>query len=325
VKHRGRSQDPAPQGAASVNGAGANGKVVRMRRHQWVAILGAAARSRRGAIGLSVALFVVLVAAIGPAVAPNSPTEFVTGVFAPPSKDAWLGGDILGRDVLSRVLDGGWLLLVIAAAATVLGVAVGALAGVTAAYFKGWRDGLIMRTVDIILAFPAIVFALLLVSVAGPKLWLVVVAVAVTHAPQVARVIRASALDICEKDYIKAVELNKVRPYKIIRREILPNLVTPLMVEIGLRLTWSIVIIAGLSFIGFGLQPPTPNWGTMLNENRVGLVSNFWSVLVPAVLIALLTIGLNTYTDAIARVTIGVDRKANEEVRLAAASLDVVP
>jgi peptide/nickel transport system permease protein len=181
-----------------------------------------------------------------------------------------------------------------------------------------------MRTVDIILAFPAIVFALLLVSVAGPKLWLVVVAVAATHAPQVARVMRASALDICEKDYVKAIELLKVRPYRIIRREILPNLVTPLMVEIGLRLTWSIVIISGLSFIGFGLQPPTPNWGLMLNENRVGLVSNPWSVIVPAALIALLTVGMNTFTDAIARVTIGVDRPVGEEALLEGAPLDAV-
>ena len=170
-----------------------------------------------------------------------------------------------------------------------------------------------MRIVDIILAFPAIVFALMLVSIAGPKLWLVVVAVAATHAPQVARVMRAAALDICEKDYVKAVELNKVPSGKIIRGEILPNLVTPLMVETGLRLTWSIIIIAGLSFIGFGLQPPAPNWGLMLNENRIGLVSNPWCVIAPALLIAMLTIGVNTFTDAVARVSIGVERRVDKE------------
>ena len=101
----------------------------------------------------------------------------------------------------------------------------------------------------------------------------------------------SAALDICEKDYVKAVELIRVPSLKIIGSEILPNLVTPLMVETGLRLTWSIVIIAGLSFIGFGLQPPAPNWGLMLNENRIGLVSNPWGVIGPAVLIALLTVG----------------------------------
>ena len=290
--------------------------VARLRRREWLAVLGAAARSRRGRIGLSVAAIVLLVAVIGPFVAPYSSTEFVSGTFEPPSAHFWLGTEVLGRDVLSRVLDGGWLLLAVSAAATVLGVAVGALAGIMAAYYRGWRDGLIMRIVDILLAFPAIVFALLLVSIAGPKIWLVVVAVAATHAPQVARVMRSSALDICEKDFVKAVELNRIPSRKIIQGELLPNLVTPLMVETGLRMTWSIVIIAGLSFIGFGLQPPAPSWGLMLNENRIGLVSNPWCMIVPAALIALLTIGLNTFTDAVARVSIGVERPVGEEVFL---------
>jgi peptide/nickel transport system permease protein len=288
----------------------------RLRRHEWLAVLGAAARSRRGMIGLIIVGLVVAVAVIGPLVAPYSATQFVGMKFTPPSADHLLGTDVLGRDVLSRVLAGGWLLLAMAAAATVLGVAIGALAGITAAYFRGWRDGLIMRIVDILLAFPAIVFALLLVSVAGPKLWLVVVAVALTHAPQVARVMRASALDVCEKDFVKAVELNRVPSRKIISGEILPNLVTPLMVESGLRMTWSIVLIAGLSFIGFGLQPPAANWGLMLNENRIGLVDNPWCVVVPAVLIALLTVGLNTFTDAVARVSIGVERPVGDQAFL---------
>jgi peptide/nickel transport system permease protein len=296
------------------NGRTAGGSpAARLRRHEWLAVLGAAARSARGMIGLSLALLVVAVAVIGPLVAPHSATEFVSSTFALPSSHFPLGTDVLGRDVLSRVFYGGWLLLIVAAAATMLGVAVGALAGIMAAYYRGWRDGLIMRIVDVILAFPAIVFALLLVSIAGPKLWLVVVAVAATHAPQVARVMRAAALDICEKDFVKAIELIRVPSRKIIRGEILPNLVTPLMVETGLRMTWSIVIISGLSFIGFGLQPPAPNWGLMLNENRIGLVSNPWSVIVPALLIALLTIGLNTFTDAVARVSIGVERPVDQQ------------
>lgn len=296
-------------------GATAGGTATaRLQRHEWLAVLRVAARSRRGMVGLSLALVVVAIAVIGPFVSPHSATAFVSDLpFSVPAGHYLLGTDVLGRDVLSRVLDGGWLLLIMAAAATLLGVAVGALAGVTAAYYRGWRDGLIMRIVDIILAFPAIVFALMLVSIAGPKLWLVVVAVAATHAPQVARVMRAAALDICEKDFVKAVELNKVPSGKIIRGEILPNLVTPLMVETGLRMTWSIIIIAGLSFIGFGLQPPAPNWGLMLNENRIGLVSNPWCVIAPALLIALLTIGVNTFTDAVARVSIGVERRVDEE------------
>ncbi len=308
------SLDPTPP-----NGNGS----ARLRRHEWLAVLRAAARSRRGAIGLSVAAIVVAVAVIGPFVAPHSATEFVATSFASPSRRLPLGSDLLGRDVLSRVLDGGWLLLIMAVAATVIGTGLGAIAGITAAYFRGWPDGLIMRAVDIILCFPQIVFALLLVSIAGPRLWLLVVAVGVSHAPQVARVIRSASLDICEKDYVKAVELLRIPSRKIIAGDILPNLVTPLMVEIGLRLTWSIVIIAGLSFIGFGLQPPAANWGLMLNENRIGLVSNPWAVIVPAILVALLTVGTNTFTDAVARVSIGVDRPLAEEAGLAGGVVDV--
>jgi len=187
-------------------------------------------------------------------------------------------------------------------------VFVGALAGITAAYVRGPVDGFIMRTVDIILAFPQLVFALLLVSVVGPKTWLIVIAVGFTHAPPVARVLRSSALDVTERDFVKSVELEGVAGHRIMRNEILPNLVSPLMVEIGLRLTYSIGIIAGLGFLGFGQPPPTANWGLMISENLVGIQSNPWAVIAPAAAIALLTIGTNTFTDAFARVAIGADR-----------------
>jgi peptide/nickel transport system permease protein len=284
----------------------------RGRRAQWLSILGSAARTKRGAIGLGIAGLIVAIAVFGPLAEPYSSTEFVTTPFAAPSGSFLLGGDTLGRDVLSRVLDGGWVLLIMALLATALGVVIGAAAGISAAYLRGKADGLIMRTVDVILAFPSLVFALLLVSIIGPKLWLIVLAVGFTHAPQVARVLRSSTLDISERDYVKAVELQGVKPGKIMRSEILPNLISPLMVESGLRLTYSIVLMAGLNFLGFGQPPPAANWGYMIQENRIGLSSNPWAVVVPAALIALLTIGVNTYTDAVARVAIGVDRRPEE-------------
>jgi peptide/nickel transport system permease protein len=137
-------------------------------------------------------------------------------------------------------------------------------------------------------------------------------AVGLSHAPQVARVIRSATLDIAERDYVKVAELQGMRPRKIITSEILPNLVSPLTVEAGLRLTYSIIIMAGLSFLGFGQQPPTANWGLMINENLTGLPLNPWAVIVPAALIALLTVGTNTFTDAFARVAIGIDRPPEE-------------
>jgi peptide/nickel transport system permease protein len=214
------------------------------------------------------------------------------------------------------VLEGGWTLLPVAFAATIFGVVLGAAAGISAAYLRGRADGLIMRSVDVLLAFPQLVLALLLVSIIGPKLWLVIVAVGLAHAPQVARVLRAATLDVSERDYVKAVELQGVRPFKVMTKEILPNLSTPLMVETGLRLTYSIVIISGLAFLGFGQSPGVPNWGTMINENRIGLETNPWAVVVPALLIALFAIGTNTFTDAIARVAIGVERRPQELAEL---------
>jgi peptide/nickel transport system permease protein len=284
----------------------------RIRRHQWLATLGQAVRTPRGAIGLGLVCVVAAIAAIGPFVAPHPSDAPLTLIFAMPSRQFALGSDFLGRDVLSRVLDGGWLLLLMAVTATVIGIAAGAVAGVSAAYLGGRTDGLIMRTVDVILAFPQLVFALLLLSILGPKLWLIVLAVGMTHAPAVARVLRSATLDISERDFVKVAELQGMRPAAVMAKEILPSLSTPLMVEAGLRLTYSIIIMAGLAFLGFGQPPPAPNWGTMINENRAGLPLNPWAVIIPAAMIALLTIGTNFLTDAIGRVALGVDRRPDE-------------
>ena len=293
-------------------GAPARPRTARIRRHQWLAVLGAAVRTPRGATGLGLVCFVAAIAVAGPFVAPHSPDALLTLTFGKPSAQFPLGGDYPGRDVLSRVLDGGWLLLLMAATATVIGIAAGAAAGVSAAYLRGHTDGLIMRTVDVILAFPQLVFALLLLSILGPKLWLIVLAVGITHAPAVARVLRSATLDISERDYVKVAELQGMRPAAVMAKEILPSLSTPLMVEAGLRLTYSIIIMAGLAFLGFGQPPPSPSWGTMINENRAGLPLNPWAVIVPTTVIALLTIGTNLLADAIGRVALGVDRRPEE-------------
>ena len=288
----------------------------RIRRHQWLAVLGQAARSPRGRTGLALTTLVVVIAAAGPFLAPHPSDALLTLPFGKPSGQFLLGGDVLGRDTASRVLDGGWLLLLMAAAATLVGVAAGAAAGVAAAYLRGFPDGLIMRTVDVILAFPQLVFALLLLSILGPRLWLIVLAVGLAHAPAVARVLRSATLDISERDYVKVAQLQGLRPAAVMAREILPSLSSPLMVEAGLRLTYSIVIMSGLAFLGFGQPPPAANWGTMINENRAGLALNPWAVVVPAAMIALLAIGTNLLTDAIGRAALGADRPL-EEVALA--------
>ncbi|MGX8014236.1 ABC transporter permease (plasmid) [Mesorhizobium sp. ORM8.1] len=233
--------------------------VVPIRRSEWLHVIKRAALSRRGAIGLVLSFIILAIAFAGPFLAPRDPNEVgIVATLAKPSADAFLGGDLLGRDVLSRTLTGGWQIIILAACATALGVVAGTTAGITAAYLSGWADNIIMRVVDIILAFPQLVFALLLVSVFGNSLSLLVLAVGVSHAPQVARVIRSAALDVSERDFVKAVAITGVKPGAVMRREILPNLTTTLMVETGLRITYSIIIMAGLAFLGFGFQPRMP-------------------------------------------------------------------
>lgn len=264
-------------------------------------IFGKALRSKSGLVGAILTLTCLGVAFIGPWVAPYSSLDFVSAPFGAPTGEYLLGADAMGRDALSRVLNGGQRILLLAAMAAVAGVVIGALIGVSAAYLRGIADEFIMRSADIVLAFPQIILALLVLSVLGTNLWIVAMIVAVIHAPQVARVARAAALRVIEEDYVSYAELIGTPKVKIIVREVLPNIAAPLLVELGLRFTFSVAIIAGLNFLGFGVQPPFADWGLMINENRIGLETNPWPVVVPVMLIAILTIGVNMLTDAIAR------------------------
>ena len=262
-----------------------------------------------GSVGLSLVLLVVAVAAIGPFVLPHSPTAFVGGTFKPPSWRFPLGTDVLGHDTLSRVLDGGYTILGLSLAATLIGVISGALLGIWAGYAKGAIDEVIMRLADVVMAFPQTILVLLFVSIIGAKLWLLTLMVGMIHTPQVARVARAATLRIAGEDFILYAESVGTARWRIIVHEIFPNITSPLMVEFGLRLAYSVTLIAGLSFLGFGVQPPAADWGLMINENRIGLMTCPWPVLVPILLIALLTIGMNLLTDAAARAMLGGTRR----------------
>jgi peptide/nickel transport system permease protein len=276
------------------------------RRGAVARVFRGALAARRGQVGLALTLLVVGLAFIGPFLPAGSATDFAGVPYSLPGNgNGVLGTDALGRDVLARLLHGGWSLLLLAAISTVLAVMLGAIAGVVAAYRGRMTETLIMRTVDIMLAIPQLVFVLLIVSVIGAKTWLVVVGVTLCQAPQVARVMYASAQDICERDFVKAVALWGVPPRTVIMRHIMPSLTTPLAVESGLRLSFSIILIAGLNFLGFGTQPPNPSWGVMVNENRLGLATNYWGVLAPAIVLAILAVGTNVFADALARVAFG--------------------
>jgi len=268
--------------------------------------LRAAVRSHRTWVGLSMVAFIVGVAVIGPLVAPYPPTAFVGPPFSPPSSSALLGTDYLGRDVLSRFLFGGWRLLILALLSASIGVALGTGIGVLAAYARGWKDESLMRLMDILLAFPDIILALLLIATFGPQPWLLVTAVALAHVPRVARVTRGATLQVVKQDFVEAAEARGESTRYILLKEIVPNITAPILVEFGLRLTFSIGAIAGLSFLGLGVQPPRADWGLMINENRAGLVAQPYSVLVPVLAIAVITIGTNLVCDSVARARAGL-------------------
>jgi peptide/nickel transport system permease protein len=275
---------------------------------QWTQLLRSSARMWRFRIGLLVVIILVLIALAGPLIAPHSPTQFIGAPNSPPSSHALFGTDSLGRDVWSRFLYGGRSVLGLAVAATIVGVGLGLIVGLTAAYAGGVADEILMRIADVFMAFPQIVLALLLVSAFGPKLWLIVLTVGISHAPRVARVLRGAAQQVVERDFVKAAEAVGEPRRRIIFGELLPNVTSPLLVECGLRLTYSIGLIAAISFLGFGLQPPNSDWGLMINENRLAVTVQPWGVLLPVLAIALLTIGTNLVTDGIARAAIGIDR-----------------
>ena len=262
----------------------------------------------RTKVGGALVCLLVGVALIGPIFAPHAPTEFAAAPFAPPSAAAPLGTDYLGRDILSRYLWGGRSVLGLSLAATAIGLVLGVLIGLVAAYSRSVLDDVLMRGMDVILAFPSIVLALVAVATVGPTLWLLVLAVGLTTAPRVARVTRGASLEIVERDFVQAAEAMGASRRTILLTEILPNVLSPLLVEASLRLTYSIGLIAGLSFLGFGLQPPAADWGLMINENRQGLTVQPWGVVLPVIAIALLTIGTSLIGDGLARAAAGIER-----------------
>lgn len=287
--------------------------VLVQRPGAWRLVLRDMLRLGRTRVGLALSGLVVAIALFGPLVAPYSPTQLVGRPFQSGGDGLSFGTDALGRDVLSRFLDGGAGILAIAVLATLLGVAIGLVLGMIAGYARNALDEGIMRALDVVLSFPTIVLPLLLISILGREWWLVVITVGALHAPVVARVVRGAMLQVVELDYIRYAEALGAPRWRILFGDALPNITAPLTVEIGLRTTYSIAIVAALAYLGFGAPPPQADWGTMINENQIGLSLNPWAVLLPVMAIALLSVGLNLVTDGFARASAGIDRKLDAD------------
>lgn len=258
-------------------------------------------RTPAGAVGLFLLLSVLAVALLGPLVAPHPITAVVGAPAAGPSSGAPLGTDYLGRDVLSRLLHGGVTVVLLATATTALAYLVGATIGLVAGYVKGLLDPILMRSVDVVLVFPALLLLLLLSTGLGTKAWVVVVGVALVQIPGIARVVRTATLEQSTRGYVEAANVRGEKTSTLITRELLPNVAPILLADFGIRFASSIVLIASMNYLGLGLNPPAADWGLMISENRAYMGLNFWCVLAPAILLGLLTISVNMVADAYVR------------------------
>jgi peptide/nickel transport system permease protein len=247
--------------------------------------------------GLVVLLLYVLAAVFAPFIAPYSETDLVGPAYAPWSDQFLLGTDQLGRDFLSRLIYGARNTIGIAFLTTALAFLIGGLLGLLAAVIGGWADQLLGRAVDVLMAIPLLIFALVLLSIFGPGLVNLILILAVLDSTRVFRLTRAVAMNVVVLDFVEAAKLQGERLSWIMTREVLPNILPPLVAEFGLRFCFVFLTISSLSFLGLGIQPPTADWGSMVKENAQLITFGDITPLLPAAAIALLTVAVNFIVD----------------------------
>lgn len=258
-------------------------------------------RSASFDIGLVIVLFWVGCALFGARLVPHDPfADDLLNTLMPPSTEHWFGTDQLGRDVFSRVIVGARDILTVAPIATLISTFLGTALGLTMGYFGGIVDEVLGRLVDAVLALPTVIVALLALTALGTSMVTVMVVIAFSFAPIIARTVRSAVLAERALDYVAAAELRRENTFYILFIEILPNVLPPIMVETTVRLGYAIFTVATLSFIGFGIQPPSPDWGLSISSNYGMIGGGFWwTVVFDSTAIASLVIGINLVADGI--------------------------
>lgn len=258
-------------------------------------------------VGGAILLVHILIAAIGPFLVPYGYAQMGTGI--PIAGMSWVhpfGTDQLGRDIFSRVVYGGHTVLLLSLSGTALGLMIGAIVGLLSGYIGGRFDDLLQRLLEALISIPFIMFALLAIAAAGPKLagnaLLVIIVVALIYAPRIARMARSAAIEISTRDFVTAARLRGETAWSVMLRELLPNATSVLLVEFALRAGYAPVLVGSLGFLGFGIRPPAPEWGLMISENRGLLIISPITVLGPGLALASLVVGLNLFTEGLARI-----------------------
>ncbi len=249
------------------------------------------------AIGLFFTALYFLMAIFAPLIAPYGYAEIVGGVWEPASDAYLLGTDSIGRDLLSRMIYGGRTTIFIATMATILSFVTGSVLGFLAAVLGGWADQLMSRFVDLLMSIPTLIFALVVLSVMPVTIPVLILVMGLLDSTRVYRLARAVAVDINVMDFVEAAKLRGEGRAWIIFREILPNALSPLVAEMGLRFIFAVLFVSTLSFLGLGVQPPQADWGGIVKENAEGIVYGIGAALYPAVAIATLAISVNLVAD----------------------------
>nr|WP_307158080.1 ABC transporter permease subunit [Rhizobium paknamense] len=264
------------------------------------------AENRGAVIGLFIFLALIVIAVFAPLIAPHSPFEqYRDAVLLPPAwieggrLDHLLGTDPVGRDILSRLIYGSQYSLFIGVFVTTLSLTTGILIGLIAGYYRGWVDTVIMRLMDIILAFPSLLLALVLVAVLGPGLVNGMIAIALVLQPHFVRLTRAAVMAEKTRDYVTAARIAGAGPLRLMFRTILPNCTAPLIVQGTLSFSNAILDAAALGFLGMGAQPPAPEWGTMLAEAREFILRAWWVVTFPGLAILITVLAINLMGDGL--------------------------
>ncbi|NOU87790.1 ABC transporter permease subunit [Paenibacillus sp. LMG 31460] len=275
-------------------------QILSYRPSKWRTFYLKLRRNKLAMVGGYVILFYFLVAIFAPLLAPYDPYHIeLVNKLKPPSAEHWMGTDDKGRDVLSRLIIGTRLSLSVGFVAVFIGAFFGIVLGLFAGYYGKWVDTIIMRVIDVLLAFPGILLALAIVSALGPSLINVMIAIGVFSIPMFARIVRGSTLSIKKLEYIDAIRSLGASDLRIIFVHIFPNILSPIIVQATLRLATAILSAAGLSFLGLGAQPPLPEWGAMLSNGRDFLFTVPYLALFPGLSISTLVIGFNVFGDGL--------------------------
>jgi peptide/nickel transport system permease protein len=291
----------ADAGASREQEVQANAAALREQRRQRRYLIRALLRSPTFMTGLVIVLFWVFMALFSTFITQSPTNVDAMYILKPPSPAHLFGTDDLGRDVLARTMAGARTVLVIAPIATLLALLWGGIIGLVSGFYRGYTDEIIMRLVDVLLALPVIITSILILSLLGSSEVIVIVVIAALFTPVVSRTIRSAVIGEREREYVMAARLRGERAPFVMAREILPNITQPIIVEGTVRLGYAVFTAATLSFLGFGLQPPSPDWGLTIATERVFLQIAPWTVLFPAAALASLVVGVNLITDGLGR------------------------